>query len=213
MRQPSMIVRGATALGLLLLVAAVVGPSYATRSGATPRPAVVATVDLEKVFNEIDRRAEAEIRLEQQAEGFRDQADVLRSEAELLKQDLDLLVPGTPQYQQAEKRWKQAVLDYRALAEFSKAKLDAKRAAFRTQIYQRIIDAAGSFCADHGIDFVLTDDSVIELQQGTDLQIIQQMALRRVVYANPEFDITDDLIAWINERESSPLRARGANDP
>jgi Skp family chaperone for outer membrane proteins len=201
MRSVNTIVHWSAVLLLLLLASAAVAPSHAVRSAATPRPAIIATVDLEKVFNETDRRAAAEIRLEEIAEEFRVKAGAKRSEEERLKQDLILLVPGTPQYKKAEKKWKQAVLSYRALVEFSKAKLDAKRASFRTEIYQRIIDAVGRFCADQGIDLVLTDDSVIELQEGTDLQIVQQMAVRRVVYASPEFDITDDLIVWINERE------------
>ena len=189
-----------TAFLLVLLAAAVVAPSQAVRTMAELRPPIVATVDLEKIFNEIDRRAAAEIRLDEQARQFREQAKAMRAEADLLKQDLELFVRGTPQYQNAEKAWKQAVLDYRALVEFSKGKLEAARASFRIEIYQEIIDAAGSFAAERQIDYILTNDSVIEVQEGTDLQVVQQMLLRRVVYANPEFDLTDDLMVYINER-------------
>ena len=185
---------------VLLLAAAVVAPSQTVSTIAELRPPIVATVDLEKIFNEIDRRAAAEIRLEEQARQFREQADAMRTEADLLKQDLELFVRGTPQYQDAEKAWKQTVLDYRALVEFSKGKLEAARASFRIEIYQEIIDAAGFFAAERQIDYVLTNDSVIEVHEGTDLQVVQQMLLRRIVYANPEFDLTDDLIVYINER-------------
>ena len=49
------------------------------------------------------------------------------------------------------------------------------------------------------VDYILADDSGIDLMEGTDLQVVQQMSLRRLVYANPSYDVTEDLIAWINQ--------------
>ena len=51
---------------------------------------------------------------------------------------------------------------------------------------------------EDSIDFIVTNDSMLPLQDGNDIQIVQQLALRRVVYANPSFDITDELIGWMN---------------
>lgn len=180
-----------------LLVAALLAPSYA--AWTAPGPAIIASVDLERAFNKTGRRVKAEERLEQLAEVYRVEIERLRSAAEQSKMDMEMLVPGTPKYKEAESAWKQAVLDYRAMVEFSKGKLDAKRAEARKNIYQQIIDAAAGFAEANGIDFIVADDSVIDLQQGTDLQIVQQMSLRRVVYANEAFDVTDELITWLNE--------------
>jgi Skp family chaperone for outer membrane proteins len=184
---------------MLIVAALLLGPASAGWLGLPAHPAVIGSVDLEKVFNEIDRRAEAEAELEVLAEQFRQQREALRLDAEQAKMDLDMLVPGTDKYAEAEDVWTQAVLDYRASVEFSKAKLDAMRAKARTTIYQAIVDEAARFAAANGIDFVLADDSGIDLMEGTDLQVVQQMSLRRLVYANPSCDVTDDLIAWINQ--------------
>ena len=200
MTQLRRIVNRPIALCLLLLAAAVVAPSYAMRSIAPSRPAIIASVDLEKVFNDIGLRAEAEIELDQLKQRFQEEADALRKEATRLEQDLDLLVRGTPQYQKAEKEYKQVALDFRALVEFNKAKLGARRAEARKDIFDQIVRAAGSFAGAHGIDYILADDSRVNLQEGSELQIVQQISLRRVVYADPAFDITDDLIGWINQR-------------
>ncbi len=200
MTQLRTIVNRPIALCLLLLAAAVVAPSYAKRSIAPSRPAIIASVDLEKVFNDIGLRAEAEIELDQLKQRFQEEADALRKEAKRLEQDLDLLVRGAPQYQKAEKEYKRVALDFRALVEFNKAKLGARRAEARKGIFDQIVTAAGSFAGAHGIDYILADDSRVNLQEGSELQIVQQISLRRVVYANPAFDITDELIGWINQR-------------
>lgn len=186
-------------LGLLLLTAAVLGPAYAMWPATPAQPPIIATVDFERVFNQCNGRAEAEGDLEQLAETFRKDAEALRDEAELLKQDLELLVPGTDQYEKAENAWKAKVLDYRAMIDFSKAKLDVVRAQARREIFKKIAAAAAEFAAANGIDLILTDDSGIDIQEGTDVQIVQQMLLRRVVFADPMLDVTEPVIEWINQ--------------
>ena len=200
MRQATRIVTSPATLVVVLIAAALLlGPAYAGWLGPPAQPAIIGSVDLEKVFNEIDRRAEAETELEELAEQFQQQREELRQIAEQKRMDMDLLAPGTDKYADAEDAWTLSVLDYRAAVEFSKAKLDAKRAEARTRIYQEIVDEAAKFAAANGVDYILADDSGIDLMEGTDLQVVQQMSLRRLVYANPSYDVTDDLIAWINQ--------------
>ena len=200
MKQATCIVRSPATIAAVLIAAAVLlGPAYATWLGSPAQPAVIAGLDLEKVFNEIDRRAIEEAELERRGEEFEQQREERRVRAEQAKLDMDMLVPGTDQYKNAQETWTQTVLDYTAFVEFTKAKLDAKRAEARKKIYDRIVDEAGKFAAANGIDFILADDSHIGLVVGKDIQIVQQMSLRRLVYANPSYDITDDLIAWINQ--------------
>ena len=187
-------------LGIALALAVGVGPAYALLSMTPIRPAVIAFVDLQKVFNLSDKRAEAQAELEALGQKLDDQVETLRQEIKTLQADLELLVPGTPKHDEAEKTVVAAAADLLALIEFKAAKLDAKTAQSRTQVYDEIVLAAVEFAEQHDIDFILTDDSILELRPGTDVQVVQQMSLRRVVYANPEFDITDELIAWINER-------------
>lgn len=197
MTKPNRLLSSPVAMFLFLLAVAVLAPAYAAWL-APPPPSAVATVNLERVFNEIKQRADAEIVLERAARQYQEQAEEIRSEAELLKQDLELLVAGTKQYDDAEKKWTQAVLDYSAMIEFSKAKLDAMRAEARKKIYQQILDQTQPFAAHYGIDYIITDDSLIKLEGNTDMQVVQQLALRRLLYANSALDVTEELVAWIN---------------
>ena len=187
---------------VLLVVAGLIATSsYAVRSSATPPPtAIVTTVDLERIFDQIDRRADAEFELDQLDEALRGQMETLRQVADRLNQDLALLVPGTEQYQKTEKDYKQAALDFVAMVEFRRAKLDAARARARAEIYKQIIKSAATYAAANGIAYIIAEDSETDFAHGTDRQIVQQMLLQRIIYASPECNITDDLIAWINER-------------
>ena len=201
MNHTTRIVPSPVLVGVLVLAAVALAPSYAVWTTVPGHPAVIAGVDLERVFNEINVRADREIELEELNVRLRKTRETLRREADRLKQDLvELYAVGSDEYKKAEKKWKNKVIEYQATVEFSRAKLLAAQTEARKKIYQAIIGAANALASANGIDFIISDDSVIDLQDGNDLQIVQQMSLRRVVYANPELDVTNDLIAWINEQ-------------
>ena len=199
MKQGITIQRPLVGLGIVLLAAAAMAPTYGGWPSTQPPPPIIAHVDLERVFNEIDRLDQIQGDLEAKLQKYQEQAEALRAEALRLKQDLDLLVLGTEKYEQAEKVWTAAVLDYRATVAFAEAKHDAMRADARRELFGAITRAAGGFADNNEIDFILANDSQLPIQEGRDLQVVQQLALRRVVYASPRFDVTDDLIDWINK--------------
>ncbi len=161
-------------------------------------PPVIATVNLERVFNDIQSRNLAEGVLQAEIKVFETRKQELRAQAERHAEDLDMLVPGTEKYDSVQKQHMRSVLDYSAMNEFIQYKLDATRAEARAKLFDEIIDAASKYAQANGIDFLVTNDSKLSLQQGTDIQIVQQLALRRMIYANDAYDITDELIDWIN---------------
>ena len=161
-------------------------------------PPVIATVDLERVFNDIQSRDQAESVLQAEIKVFETRHQALRAAAERHSEDLDMLVPGTDKYDTVQKQHMRSVLDYSAMGEFIQYKLDATRATARRKLFDEIIDAASKYAEANGIDFLVTNDSKLSIQEGTDIQIVQQLALRRMIYANDAYDITDELIDWIN---------------
>lgn len=191
----------------LIALAAVVGaiafglaaaPPAEPDASPTAGPMLLAHVDLERVFNDINPKSQAEAQLEQMQQQFQKRKDELRGEAELLKQDLDLLVPGTEQHEKAERKYRDAAIAFSAYVEFSKAKLEKERAEARRTIFEHIVSSADSFAKAHGIAYIMSDDSGRKVEPGNEMQIVQQMAFRRLIYADHSFDVTDDLIEWIN---------------
>ena len=185
------------AAGALLFAVVLIAPAYGVWN-ALFNPPVLCSVDLERVFNEIDARTKAEADLADKMKAFEARLQELRAKAERLAEDRDMLVPGTEKFEKAQKELMQSALDYRAMTEFVQFKLDATRAEMRRDLFNMIIAAADEYAKINGIDFIITDDSKLPIQDGTDIQIVQQLALRRIIYANEAYDITDELIDWIN---------------
>ena len=161
-------------------------------------PPVIATVDLERVFHEIEVRKQAEVSLQAQIKVFRVREQELRTEAERHAADLEMYAPGTDKYDTAQKQHMQSVLDFSAMGEFIEYRLDATRAEARRDLFAEIVEEAAKYAEQNGIDFLFANDSKRSLENGTDRQIVQQLALRRMIYADDAYDITDELIDWIN---------------
>ncbi len=167
-------------------------------SAALLNPPVIGTVDLERVFNDIDARAQAEAGLKVAMQEFEIRLQGLRADAESQKADLEGLLAGTQKYKDQEDELMQSALDFRAMSEFVNLKLDATRAEMRRDLFNEIIAEAEKYAVNNGIDIIITNDSQLPIQEGTDIQVVQQLALRRILYVNTTYDITDELIDWIN---------------
>jgi hypothetical protein len=50
----------------------------------------------------------------------------------------------------------------------------------------------------NGYDLVLVNDSLAEIPPGTEEELNRQISARRILFANPRIDLTDELIAYMN---------------
>lgn len=184
-----------------------------------PRPATVATVNLEKVFNTIDQQAARAAELKALVERMKARESALEAAVKDVESELDSFQAGSKAAIEAQNRVQAAVGEFRAYQQFSRLKLEAEEAKSMRLTYLDIREATGRYAKENGIDIVVLDDSIPEFQSGTTDRTVQQISNRRVLFANPEFDISDDLIAFMNARRSggppppAAVAAPSASDP
>ncbi len=188
----------ATALAML-----VAGSLLALAAFAPQRPAVVASVDLERVFNSIDLQAKTETRLKAVAADLDAQRTVLRDGIEELNAELESFQPGSAAQLEVATRIEEAISEFRAFEGFARAKAEAEQAKAMRQIYMTIRQAAADLAKERGWDYVMVDDSIPTIEPTDSQRMLQQISSRRFLYANPSFDITDDLIAKLNAMEAA----------
>jgi Skp family chaperone for outer membrane proteins len=181
-------------LGLVLIAAGAAGV-------LTPsRPPVVAVVDLEKVFNSIEAHSARERELEASAARFQEKLKELEESVKELQAELDSFQPGSQSALELQSRVQAAVGEYRAYEQFVRLKLESEKARAMRETYLEIKEAAKTLARERGIDMVLLDDSIPELERSNSQRTVQQISARRILYANTEFDISADLIALLDAR-------------
>ena len=187
-------------VGLAIIIAILVAPAYAILSKAPTRPAVIAFMNLKEVFDNLEIRKVAETEIKDKEASLMAKLKVKTEEVKMLQDNAEIYENGSPKYMEAMQAGLDAAARMRAFNQFITIKIDAMMAEHRIHVYDEIMLAATEFAEQHGIDFIITNDSAIELIAGTDMQIMQQMTTRRIVYANESLDITNELVQWINTR-------------
>ena len=192
---------GRTAAAALALL--VGGALLAFAAFAPQRPAVVASVDLERVFNSIDLQAKTEVRLKAVAVDLDAQRKKLRDGIEELQAELESFQPGSTAQLEVATRIEEAIAEFRAFEGFARAKAEAEQAKAMRQIYMSIRDAEMELAKERGWDYVMVDDSIPTIEPTDSQRMLQQISSRRFLYANPSFDVTNDLIAKLNAMEAA----------
>ena len=202
-------------------VALVIGYAPAIAQQGGTKPTVIATVQLSVVLEKLDQRAEAEANLNAMGADVRN--DEAKKKAELTKMQADLddmrkaANDGSapPEAIALQEQLALKSLQYQAWQRFTMDKVDIEKALQWQELYRNIKSAAAQMASANGYDLVLVDDSQGELQTSPDSrtpraqQIFSQIVSRRMLYANPTLDITDDLITRMNNAH----KAAGAAAP
>ncbi|MHC5005493.1 MAG: OmpH/Skp family outer membrane protein [Planctomycetota bacterium] len=185
-------------------VTAVVYDSVGART-SVQQPTTTATVNLARVLDGLEQRADAEVRLNGMAEEVRAERD--RREAEM-KQLQDQLAAATdPKVAIGiEEQLALASLNFQAWVRFKTDQLDIERALLLQDLYRSIKQSIAELAETEGYDLVVVDDSQGELgwsneaRLSREAQILQQIRGRRLLYTTSGIDITDDLVARMNNK-------------
>jgi len=166
------------------------------------RPPIVATVDLERLFNNLDLRQSGEDRVAEIGAKFDEQLEELRGRIESLQADLENFEQGGDDWLRINDTVQSTISEYRAIEQYAQLKIEAERSKTMKSVYETIKTEIASFAAAQTppIDFVLIDDTVPELEPSTADAMLKQISARRMVYATRQFDITEAVLARMNGR-------------
>jgi len=184
---------------LLVTLAGVIG--YSTNANRPPaaQPSVVTTIDLKRVFDQLSERGDVDARMTALAEELDAKATVQRDAIELLMEDRELYAPGSQQYDETERLIARQSYELRALREFSIRKLELKKAQALRQLYSNIKSAAAGLASEQGYDVVFVNDAMVDVPAAaTEGDTWTHIAARRMLYANPMIDVTDQLVERMN---------------
>ena len=162
------------------------------------QPAVIAFVDLEKVFNSLESRETSEARMVKMAQDMEAKTSTMREELELLQAELESLEPGSSAMADMNDRVVSVAGRLRAYQKYATLLLEREQANDLRDTYDSIRDSAASYSVKEGIDVVLLNDSIPTIDPSDSARTLQQISARRILYAGSELDITDELIAMMN---------------
>ncbi len=189
---------------IVLLLGVLVGYEvFAGRAMAPASPPVVAVVRIDPLFDGLKQKADAAAAVEQLQGEIEAEAKIRREAASALTEQHGNAVNATQREALSDKIALETLKNASWL-EAAKQELEVDKAVRLQDLYKKVYDAINSLALTEGYDLVIVDDSGAELPFERKLrvlpqvQVIQKLAMRKVLYVNPTLDVTDDLIMRMN---------------
>ncbi len=172
-------------------------------AGLPTTPAVVASVDLEKIYRSLDQLKAADVKAVALRGDLEKRVTKLADEVRAMQDDLESFQPGSTAHNEALNKAILRAGDLSALQNFAQLKLESEQANSVREAYMAIRASCAKIAAEQKIDFVFIDDTVPAINPTNLEGTMQQINGRRMLYSNPSLDVTDLLI----ERMNSDFRA------
>lgn len=169
----------------------------ASRQAGGSSAAVVATIDLERLIDNLEAMKAANDELAAAAQSYQSQIQRQREALELLYEETELLVG-----QQKDAKLAEAELladELRVSTDFAAGKLEEMRVRSLRRIYEDVRIAAAEVSRANGWDLVLVNDALVEVPPvASQQELMRQISARRVIYGDTRIDVTDVLISALN---------------
>ena len=164
------------------------------------KPAVVACVDLERVFANLDEHKAGEKRLEDIVKAQLVKRDRLVAETQSLQAELENFNEDTPVHADTVRKLSDTAGSLRVFEDFLKRKTEFERSQLVRATYAAVKASLGDLCKEQGIDMVFMDDATPPFDKNDPRPITQQISGRRMLWFNSQLDITDTLIKSMNAK-------------
>ena len=188
---------------IVLLLAVVAGYEVFAGRAAAPGPAVVAVVRIGPLFDGLKQKADAEGDIDRLRSEIETEVQTRQAAIETLREEHRNTVDATD---------REALADNIALEtlkndfwlQTAKREHELDKAIRLQDLYKKVFDAIQTLAMTEGYDLVIVDDSGDELpfdrssRVVPQVQVLQQLARRKVLFVNPTLDITEDLIMRMN---------------
>jgi Skp family chaperone for outer membrane proteins len=175
------------------------GAAAADAAKAAPKPstpAIVATMDINKVLKDYDKfRASYETFT---AEAMAKEAELRKIEAEARQQNevLQKLAQGSLDQKKISEKITLLIAQFEAGKKSAQAEFAQKDAEMMATIYNEIQQMAAGIAKSRGYTMVVRYSSAPA--SGSDPDSIRAVMANAVVFADPKIDITPDMIKWLN---------------
>lgn len=177
--------------------------SFAIRNTLKAAPVAAGVVNLEVVFAGLTERARADANLQQMADALQVDSEKQSQVIKDLAADLEDYPPGSDKYQQVLEEYSLKTLEYQAFIEFSRQKISIEKSLVYKRIYQSIRDSVSKIAKEDGYQLILVDDGVGDLPPVAEAEMVRQISARKVLYADTVIDLTEKLLARMNQAVSS----------
>jgi len=181
-----------------IVIGAIAWQSQASRKLAPASPAVVVSVDFERVFSSLEERVFEQAKAQDVINALTQNIEAKRQHIESYEQEFELYEPGSTKWEELMQDQQLEVLEYQAQVEYRNLKASREESKGMRLVYEHIREAVAALASENGWDYVFVNDAAVAFPEGDNVDMGMQISNRRMLYANQSLDVTDTLIEYMN---------------
>ena len=196
-------------LFMMVALGTIIGYTTLGQRAVAPDAAVIALVRIDALFDQLQQRADARIELRQMELDVEDENRRRNEAITALQDELENVVAATRR-KELEDEIAIKQLQWRLWQQAAKTRLEVERAIQLQHLYRSMRAAIKALATAEGYDLVLLDDSSDDLpfdresRASPQIQVLQQIATRKILYRNSALEITMDLATRMNNKYRGP---------
>ena len=193
----------------LALAAAVVLTGLMTLHGQNatgPRPTSTAVIDVQNVLNNLAEKKTIEADITRRGEQLQRETQDRAKEVRDLEQDLTILAPDSEAFRQANEKRQQKTIELEVWQRIKLQELEGEKAIQMEHLYRKLTAAVERLAKRQGYDLVLYKDETEPVRGKTQQQVATIINMRKVLYAAPELDVTDQITQMLNNEFNNPKK-------
>lgn len=193
MKKYSLLTLTVVALGLL----ASIGSVSAQEPGATPHQ--IGLIDMAHIFKNYEKFKDQTAGLQTAAEGAEAQVQAMMERGKTLQGQLQGLQPGSPDYAKIEADLIKLKTELETFRQVEQQKIVRQQADVYKAIYLEVQDVVNRYATHYKYTLIIRF-SRTDVADATNPQAIIQNMNRQVVFYQQQDDITDPILAFLNDQ-------------
>jgi Skp family chaperone for outer membrane proteins len=162
-----------------------------------PAATTVVTIDLEEVIKGMKEREDKEKSLKDRQAEYQTKIDQLASDAKSEKSKVENMT-DTPEKITAAKALREKIIRAEFEKQYAERLLGEMKGEMMRELYTKISEATKRLAKQNGYHLVLSNDQNVPVGTGDPDAVLRAIALRRVMYAHPDLDITKEVVDFLN---------------
>ncbi len=194
---------------LAITLGTVIGYTAIGQRAIGPDAPVIAVVRIDGLFEDLQQRADARIELLRLERDFEDEQRRRMEAITKIEAEIENVVAVARRTELADeitiKKLQMGFWQQEATTE-----LEVEKAILLQNLYRSMRAAIEALAEAQGYDMVIIDDASNDMpfdresRISPQVQVLQQIATRKILYRNPALDITDDLATRMNNQFRGP---------
>ena len=183
---------------IIIVIGAMAWQTYALRKLASVTPAALVSIDISRVLFSLEERAWEEAKAQSLINKIEEDKEARRRHSDDYAEEFELYQPGSVKWNELEQQQQLELFEYESLNDYGILMKAREESRGMRHVFNSIKEAIITLSSQNGWDYVFVNETVVQLPEGDTIDMSAAIGARRMLYANPEMDVTDTLIEYMN---------------